>query len=422
MPATVIVGAQWGDEGKGKVTDYYARRADVVARYQGGNNAGHTIIFSGREFKLHHLPAGVLHPDKKAVIANGVVIDPGVLLEELDDLALKGFQVKNLAISVQAHVIMPWHKTLDALAEGGAAAVGSTRRGIGPVYADKIARTGIRVADLVDPRLLRAALEKLLPGKQRMLEAWGSGDKLALDEIHREHAAYGARLRPFVADTVSVLNDAHEAGKNILLEGAQGTLLDIDHGTYPFVTSSSTTAGGACTGTGLPPQAITGVMGVVKAYTTRVGLGPFPTELKDRVGEHLATIGREVGTTTGRRRRCGWLDLVLLRHAARVNGITAIALTKLDVLAGLGTVRVCVAYRAGGREVRLPPAAGLEGVEPVYRDFPGFGRLELRKTANGMEALPREARTYVEFLQGELRAPVRMVGIGPGREDTIEVA
>jgi adenylosuccinate synthase len=426
MPATVIVGAQWGDEGKGKVTDVLARSADVVARYQGGNNAGHTIVIAGEEFKLHHLPAAVLHPDKLAVIGNGVVADPAVLLDELDKLAARGHQVKNLRISERAHVILPWHQALDGAREAGQGGVGSTKRGIGPAYSDKAAREGLRMVDLVDAQRLRAHLTAHLPARQALLKALGSRETLDLEAMLRTLQGHGARLKPFLADTATLLQEQHEQGKRILLEGAQGTLLDIDHGTYPFVTSSNTTAGGACTGTGLPPTAIKEVVGVAKAYTTRVGLGPFPTELKDAAGEHLATVGKEVGTTTGRRRRTGWLDLVLLRYAVRVNGLTSLAVTKLDVLGGLEQVQVATHYVLDGKELHAPPARveELARVQPRFHAFRGWPALapeQVRKVAQrGLAELPSQAQEYLDFVRKELRVPIGMVGIGPGREDTVQ--
>ncbi|HEV8359911.1 MAG TPA: adenylosuccinate synthase [Candidatus Thermoplasmatota archaeon] len=428
MPATVIVGAQWGDEGKGKVTDVLARSADVVARYQGGNNAGHTIVVQGEEFKLHHLPAAVLHPQKLAVIGNGVVIDPGVLLDELDKLAARGRPVQNLRISERAHVILPWHRALDAAREATQEGVGSTKRGIGPAYADKAAREGLRVADLVDRARLERHVRAHLPARRGLLAALGSQEKLDGDAIVRDHAAFGERLRPYVTDTATLLQEQHEHGKRILLEGAQGTLLDVDHGTYPFVTSSSTTSGGACTGTGLPPTAIEDVVGVAKAYTTRVGLGPFPTEDHGAAGEHLATVGREVGTTTGRRRRTGWLDLVLLRYAARVNGLTSLAITKLDVLGGLATIKVATHYTLDGRDVHAPPARveELERARVQWREFRGwspFTAHDVQRIARGgIAELPSQAQEYLDFLRKALHVPIGMVGIGPGREDTIEVS
>jgi adenylosuccinate synthase len=427
MPAMVIVGAQWGDEGKGKVTDVLAPRADAIVRFQGGNNAGHTIVVAGEEFKLHHLPAGVLHPDKLAVIGNGVVIDPGVLLGELDKLAQKGHVVRNLRISDRAHVILPWHARLDGAREEGHGKVGSTKRGIGPTYADKAGRDGLRMAELVDPQALRAHVEAQLPVKQGMLRALGSAEPLDGEAILRSALAAGERLRPYVTDTTTLLHEWHEQGKRLLLEGAQGTLLDIDHGTYPFVTSSNTTAGGACTGTGLPPSAIADVWAVCKAYTTRVGLGPFPTELKDSVGEHLASVGKEFGTTTGRKRRCGWLDLVLLRYAARLNGFTGLAITKLDVLGGLPALQVATHYTLDGREVHAPPARADELLrcKPVYREFRGFPRLTpeqgQRVARRGFAELPGQAQEYLDFVRKALHVPIRLVGLGPGREETLEV-
>ncbi|MCA1813016.1 MAG: adenylosuccinate synthase [Halobacteriales archaeon] len=427
MPATVIVGAQWGDEGKGKVTDVLAQRSDAVVRYQGGNNAGHTILIRGEEFKLHHLPAGVLHPDKRAVIGNGVVIDPGVLLGELEKLAQKGHAVRNLTISDRAHVILPWHTLLDGAREDGRSAVGSTKRGIGPTYADKAARDGLRMAELVDPEALRAHVRDHLPVKQGILRALGSGQVIDGEAMLRNTLAYGERLRPFVADTTTLLQDLHEQGQHLLLEGAQGTLLDIDHGTYPFVTSSSTTAGGACTGTGLPPSAIRDVWAVCKAYATRVGLGPFPTELKDADGEYLASAGKEFGTTTGRKRRCGWLDLVLLRYATRLNGFTGLCITKLDVLGGMHKLKVATHYTLDGQELRAPPARAdqLERCTPVYQEFRGFAKLSEADTRRivqrGLAELPSPAQEYLDFVHKQLHVPIRLVGIGPGREDTVEV-
>lgn len=428
MPAVVLIGAQWGDEGKGKATDLLGDRVQWVVRYQGGNNAGHTIVVQGQEFKLHHLPAAVLHPSKLAVIGNGVVIDPGHLLKELDDLAAKGRRVANLRISNRAHVILPWHKALDGAREQGTLGVGSTKRGIGPAYGDKAAREGLRVAELLDRARLEEHVGALLPARKALLAALGGTAALDAEAIVREYAGYGERLRPFVADTQGLLLDAHERGQRILLEGAQGTLLDIDHGTYPFVTSSNTTAGGACTGTGLPPAAIEDVVGVCKAYTTRVGLGPFPTELRDAAGEHLATVGREVGTTTGRRRRTGWLDLVLLRYAVRVNGMTGLAITKLDVLGGLDKVEVATHYALDGQELHAPPARArdLERVKVAYQEFRGWPALTPEQTRRiaqrGFGELPGPAQEYVDFLRKALHVPLRMVGIGPGREDTVEVA
>jgi adenylosuccinate synthase len=429
MPATVIVGAQWGDEGKGKVTDVLARDADVVARYQGGNNAGHTVIIAGEEFRLHHLPTGVLHPDKLAVIGNGVVVDPAVLLQELDDLAARGHEVRNLRISDRAHVILPWHKALDGARERGSQAVGSTRRGIGPAYGDKAAREGLRTADLADPQRLAEHVKLHLPARRGLLAALGgqAGQDFDKDTIVRQYAELGRRLKPYLADTASLLHEQHEQGKHILLEGAQGTLLDIDHGSYPYVTSSNTTAGGACTGSGLPPSAVRGVVGVCKAYTTRVGLGPFPTELQDATGEHLASVGKEFGTTTGRKRRCGWLDLVLLRYATRLNGFTALAITKLDVLGGLATLRLATHYTLDGRELHAPPgqAGELARCAPVTRELKGFAPLtaEQRRRAvqRGFGELPPAAQEYLDVVRKALQVPITLVGIGPGREDTVEV-
>jgi adenylosuccinate synthase len=369
-----------------------------------------------------------LHPEKLAVVGNGVVLDPGVLLDELDKLAARGKPVHNLRISERAHVILPWHKALDAAREGsGPSAVGSTKRGIGPAYADKAAREGLRVVDLIDPQRVEAHLKAYAPARRGLLAALGATPTVDVDAAIRELQAQGARLKPYVADTATLLQEAHEAGKRILLEGAQGTLLDIDHGTYPFVTSSNTTSGGACTGSGLPPTSIEAVMGVSKAYTTRVGLGPFPTELKDAAGDHLATVGKEVGTTTGRRRRTGWLDLVLLRYAVRVNGLTSLAITKLDVLGGLEKVKVATHYTVRNRELHAPPARAedLEHVQVAYQEFRGwapFQAHDVRRIARGgFSELPSQAQEYLDFVRKALHVPIGMVGVGPGREDTIEV-
>ena len=431
MPVTVIVGAQWGDEGKGKVTDFLAEDADVVARYQGGNNAGHTVVANGVEHKLHLLPSGVIHPNVKNVIGNGLVVDPGVLLDELRKLQGRGVRPQ-LFVSERAAVILPIHRQLDGAAEDAGAGIGTTRRGIGPAYADKIARTGVRVGDLLDPQALRARLEATIPEKLAILRHRGvkvdEDAKALVDAVTKEYAAFGEALRPMVTDTVALLHASLEANETIVLEGAQGTFLDVDHGTYPYVTSSNTTAGGACTGTGIPPTVVDSVFGIVKAYTTRVGGGPFVTELSHESGpgKHLTEVGAEFGTTTGRRRRVGWLDLVLLKRAAQVNGMTSIALTKLDVLGGVGDLRVCVAYEVDGTETtRLPSdAAALARAKPVYETMPGFdalGKAVVVKAAReGLAALPIEARRYVEAIEDALDIPVELVGLGPAREQTID--
>ncbi len=429
MPVAVVVGAQWGDEGKGKVVDFYAGAADVVVRYQGGSNAGHTVRVGPDEFKFHLLPSGVVRAGVRNVIGNGVVVDPHVLLEEIASLRARGHAL-NLSVSDRAHVIMPYHRELDGLREAAAKlgrAIGTTRRGIGPAYADKAARVGVRMLDLVDDSRLRARVEEILPERNLLLEHYG-GKPLDAEAVIAEYARHGRELAPHVADSVGMLHDAVERGERVLLEGAQGTFLDIDHGTYPFVTSSNTTAGGACAGSGLPPTLVDEVHGVVKAYTTRVGEGPFVTEL-DRAsgaGKHLSEVGHEVGTTTGRSRRVGWLDLVLLRRACRVNGFTAIAVTKLDVLGGLDEVRVCEAYDIDGRIVREPPSDldALARAAPVYRGFGPFPALKAAEAARaareGVRALPKPMREYVEFVETVMDVPAVLVGLGPGREATID--
>jgi adenylosuccinate synthase len=426
MPVTVVVGAQWGDEGKGKVVDYYASRFDVIARYQGGNNAGHTVVAGGQTYKFQHLPSAITHKDKQCVIGNGVVIDPKVLLEEIDRLKTTGHTAENLSISDRAHVILPHHRALDEALEGAGGGIGTTKRGIGPTYSDKISRVGLRVGDLVDPDALSRRLKAIYPSREILVKAFGAKAP-SMESVVKEYAGYGERLRPHVKDTILFLNNAVERGAEVLLEGAQGTMLDVDFGTYPFVTSSSTTAGGASTGTGIPPNAVDEVIGVVKAYTTRVGSGPFPTELHDAAGEHLVKVGKEVGTVTGRKRRCGWLDLVVLKHASRVNGLTGLAITKLDVLAGLPSIKVCESYLLKGKEVREVPASieRFAEMEPAYKELKGFREidpLDVEKNRHkGLQSLPEEAQKYVNYVSKQLAVPVVMVSYGPGREHTLDL-
>jgi len=428
MPSLTVVGAQWGDEGKGKVVDYFAEEAHMVVRFQGGNNAGHTVKVGKNVFKLHHLPSGILRPGKVSVIGNGVVIDPGVLIEEIDGLEERGVSVKNLRISDRAHVIMPYHRMLDGAEERlrKGAKVGTTGRGIGPAYSDKAARLGVRMHELVDPEALRDKLSFTVPLKQRILDAYGGGAKLDLDSILEEYTAHGRRLSSFVTDTGAVVSSALERGKRVLFEGAQGTLLDIDHGTYPFVTSSVCVAANAAAGSGVGPQMIDDVYGVTKAYTTRVGEGPFPTELTDEVGRSLADKGGEFGTTTGRARRCGWLDLVLVKHSCVLSGFTGLALTKIDVLGGLDTLKVCTHYRLDGRKVdRVPADLGMLGrCEPQYSKLPGWSDLEPsakeRALSAGYTALPAEMKGYIRFVEKQLGVPVVVLGLGPAREETID--
>ena len=439
MPVTVVVGAQWGDEGKGKVTDFLASAADVVVRYQGGNNAGHTVVVGDEEYKLHLLPSGSVHRGVRNVIGNGLVVDPAVLLQELQGLQARGLK-PDVLVSDRAHVILPIHKLLDGASEDAGAGIGTTRRGIGPAYTDKAARVGVRMGDLLDAKALRERVSASLPEKLALLKLRRAGipghdlDALLRDpgpyveEVVKEYAGYGEALAGRVTDTVQMLHEALEDNARVVLEGAQGTFLDLDHGTYPFVTSSSTTSGGACTGSGIPPTLIDGVWGIVKAYTTRVGSGPFATELDHQQGpgRHLTEVGREYGTTTGRRRRTGWLDLVMLRRAVQVNGMTSIALTKLDVLGGLDALQVCVAYEVDGKEVDALPARpdALARATPVYETVPGFeplGKTVVAKAAKeGLGALPPAARKYVELVEDRLDVPVEIVGLGPAREHTID--
>ena len=421
MPATVVVGAQWGDEGKGKIIDVLSRTADVVVRYQGGNNAGHTIVVDDEKFALTLIPSGVLYPNVTPVIANGCVVDPGVLLDEMDTLAARGVDPSRLRLSANAHLIMPYHRKLDAVMERylGRQQIGTTKRGIGPAAMDKYARQGIRVQDLFDPKIFRAKLEAVLKDRNRILTKVYNQLPMDAGPIAEEYLGYADRLHPHVADTSLLVWEAIRAGRNVLFEGAQGTLLDIDHGSYPFVTSSSPTAGGACAGAGIGPTMIDSVLGVAKAYISRVGGGPFPTELDNPVGEAMVDIGGEFGTVTGRRRRCGWLDGVVLRYAVRVNGITELALTKLDVLSHFETLRVATAYDSlDVRYTEFPRQQRvLYNCHPVYQDLAGWGT-----DISGVErfeALPKEAQLYVEYVEEIAGVPVTMVSVGPGRTATL---
>ncbi|HXF56255.1 MAG TPA: adenylosuccinate synthase [Actinomycetota bacterium] len=423
MPATILVGTQWGDEGKGKATDLLARESDFVVRYQGGNNAGHTVVAGGRLLKLHLVPSGILYPHVTPVIAAGVVVDPAVLLQEMDELRAAGIDPSRLRVSGSAHLVMPYHKELDKLTERylGKHRLGTTRRGIGPAYADKAARIGLRVQDLTDPRIFREKLEVALKEKNLVLTRVYNRLPLDGERIVEEYLAYGERLAPHISDTSALLYRALREGKRVLLEGAQGTLLDLDHGTYPFVTSSNPVAGGALIGAGLGPGEVDRVIGVTKAYVTRVGSGPFPTEDTGPVGAYLAGRGREVGTTTGRPRRCGWFDAVLLRYAARINGLTELFLTKLDVLSGLPTVRICTAYRFGDQRFEdVPPHQSIfHRVEPVYEELEGWA--EDLSAVGEFERLPGPARRYVERVEELGGVPVRHVSVGPEREQTLVV-
>ncbi len=419
MPATVIVGAQWGDEGKGKIVDLLARHSDVVCRYQGGPNAGHTIVRDGETFKLHHVPSGVLYPGKVCVVGAGCVVDPELLVRELDELEARGVSTADLRVSGNGHLIMPWHVAIDSASERrlGKLQIGTTRRGIGPAYADKAARIGIRVQDILDAKILRQKVETALAEKNEILVRVYGAEPLEPEELAERMEALAVRLRPYVADTSLLVDEALSDGRRVLLEGAQGTLLDLDHGTYPFVTSSNPTAGAAATGIGIGPTRIDGVVGVAKAYVTRVGEGPFPTEIEGPNQTRVRELGAEYGATTGRERRCGWLDLVALRYAVRVNGLTSLAITKLDVLSTFGELPVCVAYRLpGGRETAEFPAhqSDFHHAEPVYETLPGWR--EPLDTVEELGDLPAAARRYVAFIEEATGVEVAMVGTGPQRE------
>ncbi|MET8863565.1 adenylosuccinate synthase [Nonomuraea sp. NPDC049421] len=423
MPAAVLVGAQWGDEGKGKATDLLGGDVDYVVRYQGGNNAGHTVVIGDQKYALHLLPTGILSPEVVPVIGNGVVIDPGVLLSEIDGLAERGISAERLLISASAHLIMPHHKALDKVTERylGKARIGTTGRGIGPAYGDKIARMGVRVQDLLDPGILAKKIEVALTEKNQVLTKVYNRRGIDPAAVLDEYLAYAERLKPHIADTSLVLSKALDEDKFVLLEGGQGTLLDIDHGTYPFVTSSSPTSGGACAGAGIPPNRLTKIIGILKAYTTRVGSGPFPTELTDEVGEWLRKTGGEYGVTTGRNRRCGWFDAVIARYATRINGITDYFLTKLDVLSGLERIPVCVAYEVDGvRHDEIPMTqTDFHHAKPIYEEFPGWQ--EDISSAKSFEDLPPNAQAYVRTLEEMSGAPISAIGVGPGRDQTIVV-
>ncbi|HXP37812.1 MAG TPA: adenylosuccinate synthase [Solirubrobacteraceae bacterium] len=422
MPGIVIVGAQWGDEGKGKITDLLAEQADAVVRFQGGNNAGHTIVRDGEEWKLHLIPSGILYPGKCCVIGNGVVIDPKVLIGELDALRARRVDVGGLRISANAHLIMPYHLLLDHAGEAklGSLQIGTTRRGIGPCYADKAARLGIRLQDLLDEKILKKKIVAAMEPKRLSLRPFEKDPSLDLHAMTEEYLTFGHRLEQHIADTSKLMWDLLDDGKKIIFEGAQGAMLDIDHGTYPFVTSSNPLSGAACVGTGVGPKDIDEIWGIAKAYTTRVGAGPFPSELHDEMGERIRSAGGEYGTTTGRARRTGWLDLVALRYAARLNSLTALVITKLDVLSGLDRIQVCTSYR------------GAE--DAVFNDFPYHQTVLHHTTAEltelpgwsedlgecrSLSDLPTAAREYLQYIAENIGAPVTLVGVGPGREQTM---
>ena len=418
MPVTVVVGAQWGDEGKAKVIDLLAKEHGYVVRYQGGHNAGHTVVVGGQRYALQLIPSGILYDHVIPVIGNGVVVDLPTLFNEIDTLESRGTSCQRLQISSRAHLIFPWHQAHDAIAEAmrGDDKIGTTLKGIGPAYADKARRVGLRAGDVLDLSSFAEQVRARTLAENEQLTAAG-GAPLDVDELVTRFATLGARLAPYVVDTVGLLHDALAAGAHLLLEGAQATFLDLDHGTYPYVTSSSPTAGGACSGTGLGPRDVDRVVGITKAYTTRVGAGPFPTELTDADGDRLVEVGREFGTVTGRRRRAGWLDCVMLRHAVRLNSLTELAVTKLDVLDGFDAVNVCIGYRAEGRSLATYPdrADVLATVEPVYETLPGWGTGlgDVREPAD----LPAPARALIELVEQEVGIPVRVVGVGADRDD-----
>lgn len=424
MPTKIVLGAQWGDEGKAKIVDYLTVDADYVVRFQGGANAGHTVMVGDDTFVFHVIPAGILHEDKVCVVSNGVVLDPEVLLSEVDELAQRGVSTEGrLFISHSAHLVMPYHKALDKADEEsqGGVSIGTTLRGIGPAYRDKVERgPGFRVMDLLGPGSLSEKLKSRIEAKNALLTRIYGVEPLDEEEIVAKYAGYAERLRPYATDTSMLLNRALDEGRMVLFEGAQGTLLDIDHGTYPFVTSSNTTAGGACTGAGVGPTRIDEVIGVTKAYTTRVGNGPFPTELMDGDGDRIRELGHEYGATTGRPRRCGWFDATILRMAARVNGLTSLALTRLDVLDTVETLKVCTAYRCGDEVLEEFPADPqiLERCEPVYEELEGWcaPTTEARRVAD----LPAKAQAYVDRITDLSRTPISLISVGPARESTIE--
>jgi len=426
MKSVVIVGTQWGDEGKGKIVDLYAEDADVIARFQGGNNAGHTLVVKGEQTILHLIPSGILHDHKTCIIGNGVVIDPAVLIDEIDRLTERNLFPPHtkLCVSERAHMIMPYHKRLDSAREAakGADKLGTTGRGIGPAYEDKIARVGIRLCDLLDDEVFQAKLQRNVEEKNFYLTKLFQEEPLDGEAIYREYIAYARRLKPFAANTSVILGEAIRNNRKILFEGAQGTHLDIDHGTYPFVTSSSTVAGNACSGSGIGPTTITDIVGIVKAYTTRVGGGPFMTELTDEIGEWMQRVGREFGATTGRKRRCGWIDMVQLRESIRISGITGIAITKLDVLTGIPKIKICVGYRRDGEEFTESVPSNLRTLSqcrPVFEEMDGWA--EDMSGARKMEDLPKNARRYLARLEKLFRVPIVLVSVGADRDDTIVI-
>jgi adenylosuccinate synthase len=424
MASSVIVGAQWGDEGKGKITDFLAERSDIIVRSQGGNNAGHTVVVGDNEYKLHLIPSGILYPEKICIIGNGVVIDPEGLLEEINYLHERGISTDNLFISDRAHVIMPYHKVIDRLVEEKRHVdqqIGTTKKGIGPAYMDKTERSGIRICDLMDEKIFRSKLKNNLEEKNLIIEKIYGADPIDFEEVYRDYIGYAKKIKRYIRDTTVQVYDYINSGRKVLFEGAQGTLLDIDLGTYPYVTSSHPISGGVTVGTGIGPTAINKVIGVVKAYTTRVGKGPFPTELKDETGEWIREKGHEFGTTTGRARRCGWFDSVILNYSVRVNGLSNLAITKLDTLSGLDKVKICVGYEIDGEIITDFPASleTLARCTPVYEEMPGWG--EEISDARIYEELPINARKYLERISNICDVDISIISIGPKRTETIYI-
>ncbi len=424
MANVIIVGLQWGDEGKGKIVDYLSKNADVVARYQGGHNAGHTVVINNEKFILHLIPSGILYKDKICIIGNGVVVDPAALIEEINGLKQRGVEInKNLFLSKNAHLIMPYHIVMDRENERlrGAKSIGTTGRGIGPAYCDKVSRSGIRIVDLLNPKLFKEKLKSNLFYVNFLLENLYKVQKLDIESIYKEYMGYAEKLEEYISDTDIIINRMISENKNVLFEGAQGTLLDIDHGTYPYVTSSNAIAGGACTGLGIGPTKISKVIGVVKAYTTRVGGGPFPTEIKDSLGDKIREKGGEYGATTGRPRRCGWIDLVILRHSVMINGITGIAITKLDILDDLDVIKICTSYRYNGKIFYdFPKESNIfEKCEPIYEEVEGW-----KTNTSGIKVfdqLPRAAKAYIKKIESMLGIEVNLISTGQRRDELIEL-
>lgn len=423
MPANIVIGTQWGDEGKGKVIDILAREAQVVVRSQGGSNAGHTVVHGGETYKLHLIPSGILYPETQCLIGAGVVLDPATVLEEIDGLEARGISTANLKIDYRAHIVMPWHRLLDGLSEKqrGARDIGTTGRGIGPAYMDKYERSGLRLCDLIHPEIFEEKARVAGEAKNRFITQVYGGEPMDIEKIIQEYKGYGERLAPLAADVSVLTYKSCQAGKSVLFEGAQATLLDIDFGTYPYVTSSHPIAGGVCTGTGIGPKMIDTVIGVAKAYTTRVGKGPFPTELLDATGDTIREKGGEYGTTTGRPRRTGWFDAVVVRHAVRVNGIDRLCINKLDTLSGVGDLKICVGYRKPDGSLTWDFPASLEELaacEPVYETLPGFEEDITGCTA--FEELPGSCQSYIQTIEHQCGCPVGFIGVGPARENMIQ--